>query len=213
MANSKRKALPGLLLFALSAIFLEGKAKAGECHFFVNYTEQKKLRSPSLWFGFCTNAHVRLEDLRIVDVHVRIKSDDSQGGCLRKKTCTCCFELCNFDHANLIQLSSVVRSCCIIGFSLFFLVLLKIPAGLWISFTISPEKLWKGHVIRTISARDCELCKIQCLWERRCVSYNYRGVSCELNSADHIEHPDDLKDEEGSDYHAAEVSGYSGGEC
>ena len=45
------------------------------------------------------------------------------------------------------------------------------------------------------------------------MSYNCRGVSCELNSADHIEHPEDLKDEEGSDYHAAEVSGYSSSEC
>ena len=43
--------------------------------------------------------------------------------------------------------------------------------------------------------------------ERRCVSYNCRGElnSCELNSADHIDHPEDLVDEEGSDYHAAEV--------
>ena len=37
------------------------------------------------------------------------------------------------------------------------------------------------------------------------MSYNCRGVSCELNSADHIEHPEDLEDEKGSDYHAAEV--------
>ena len=36
------------------------------------------------------------------------------------------------------------------------------------------------------------------------MSYNCRGVSCELNSADH-NHPEDLEDEEGSDYHAAEV--------
>ena len=45
------------------------------------------------------------------------------------------------------------------------------------------------------------------------MSYNCRGISCELNSADHIEHSEDLVDEEGSDYHAAEVSGYRGGEC
>ena len=37
------------------------------------------------------------------------------------------------------------------------------------------------------------------------MSYNCRGVSCELNSADHIEHLEDLEDEKGSDYHAAEV--------
>ena len=40
------------------------------------------------------------------------------------------------------------------------------------------------------------------------MSYNYRGVSCELNSADHTEHPENLEDEKGSEYHAAEVSGY-----
>ena len=37
------------------------------------------------------------------------------------------------------------------------------------------------------------------------MSYNCRGVSCELNSADHIEYAGDLENEEGSDYHAAEV--------
>ena len=202
MANSKRKALPGLLLVALSAIFLEGKAKAGECHFFVNYTEQKKLRSPSLWFGFCTNAHVRLEDLRIVDVHVRIKSDDSQGGCLRKKTCTCCFELCNFDHDNLIQLSSVVRSCCIIGFSLFFRVLLKIPAGLWISFTISPEKLWKG-TSSAPSPRETA----------SCARYNVsgRGDACHTTTGESLVYwtlPITLNTRM-----IWRTGGYSGGEC
>ena len=37
------------------------------------------------------------------------------------------------------------------------------------------------------------------------MSYNCRGISCELSSADHIEHPGDLVGEKGSDYHAAEV--------
>ena len=74
-------------------------------------------------------------------------------------------------------------------------------------------KALKNHLIRNISTPNCELCQIECFTERRCLSYNCRGVSCELNSADHIEYPEDLKDEEGSDYHAAEVSGYSGGEC
>ena len=31
MANSMRKVLSGLLLFALSTLFVEGKAEAGEC--------------------------------------------------------------------------------------------------------------------------------------------------------------------------------------
>ena len=68
-------------------------------------------------------------------------------------------------------------------------------------------KALKGHLIRNISTPNCELCQIECFMERRCVSYNCRGElnSCELNSADHIDHPEDLEDEEGSDYHAAEV--------
>ena len=57
-----------------------------------------------------------------------------------------------------------------------------------------------------MSKPNCELCQIECFVERKCVSYNCRGISCELNSADHIKHPEDLVDEKGSDYHAAEVS-------
>ena len=57
---------------------------------------------------------------------------------------------------------------------------------------------------RHISTPNYELCQIECFSEGRCVSYNCRGVSCELNSADHIEHPEDLEDEKGSHYRAAE---------
>ena len=109
--------------------FSGGESESRCVSLFRSYGTKQTALSFTL-FGFCTDAHVGLEDLRIVDVHVRIKSDDSQGGCLRKKTCTCCLALCNFDHANLTQLSSVVQSFVFIGFSLFFLVLLKIPAGL-----------------------------------------------------------------------------------
>ena len=67
------------------------------------------------------------------------------------------------------------------------------------------RKALKRHLIRNISTPNCELCQIECFAEKRCVSYNCRRLSCELNSADHIEHPEDLEDEERSDYHAAEV--------
>ena len=66
-------------------------------------------------------------------------------------------------------------------------------------------KALKRHLIRSISTQNCELCQIECFMEMMCVSYNCRGISCDLNSADHIEYPEDLEDEKDNDYHAAEV--------
>ena len=71
-----------------------------------------------------------------------------------------------------------------------------------------PNNVLRNHVIRTIrSIYNCELCQIECFVERKCVSYNCRDNSCDLNSSDHILHPDDLVQENGSWYHGAKVSG------
>ena len=64
MAN--HKSLPGLLLFVLStALFLEGKAEAGECHFPYNGAKQTSLSFKFLLFGFLTVSLPRVINFQI----------------------------------------------------------------------------------------------------------------------------------------------------
>ena len=149
----------------------------------------------------CSNIDNLYLPLRTFQIESIITNGCARNRCLVTRSLFNC-------KANL-QLSCTVRSF-LFQSDLFYPTELCRVLNFFHHFT---GKALKGHAIRNIPTPNCELCQIECLSENRCLSYNCRGVSCELNSADHIEHPEDLENEEGSDYHAAEVSGYSGGEC
>lgn len=63
----------------------------------------------------------------------------------------------------------------------------------------------KGHVIKNISLKVGGGCKSECVREKRCVSINVGPMVCELNEHDHIQHPLDLKPQEGFTYHSTKV--------
>ena len=63
----------------------------------------------------------------------------------------------------------------------------------------------KGHVIKNLSLKVGGGCKSECVREKRCVSINVGPMVCELNEHDHIQHPLDLKPQEGFTYHSTKV--------
>lgn len=63
----------------------------------------------------------------------------------------------------------------------------------------------KGHVIKNLSLKVGGGCKSECVREKRCVSIIVGPMVCELNEHDHIQHPLDLKPQEGFTYHSTKV--------
>ena len=76
--------------------------------------------------------------------------------------------------------------------------------------TVDGKRL-EGHVILSLSTGKYTPCEHRCLMESRCVSVNIgpsmedNKVACELNDADHLQYPDDLKDFIGWTYRDTEV--------
>ena len=72
-------------------------------------------------------------------------------------------------------------------------------------------KRLEGHVFLNLSIEKYTPCEFHCLLESRCLSANIgpsmenNKVTCELNDADHSQHPDDLKDHPGWTYRGTEV--------
>ena len=76
-----------------------------------------------------------------------------------------------------------------------------------------PEKRLERHVIKRGPVKDLDECEHRCYLDANCVSLNIKNKDhdsgtheCELNNSTHLEHDEDLKDNQLYYYRGAEVS-------
>ena len=67
-----------------------------------------------------------------------------------------------------------------------------------------------GHVFKSMEIHDSSACEVNCFMEGDCVSFNIKPLQdgkflCNLSNSDHVIHPGDLKDEQGTVYTSFKV--------
>lgn len=80
--------------------------------------------------------------------------------------------------------------------------------------TTIPGSALRGHFIKELHVAEEDVCELHCYLDDRCQSINLRPMTipgtgtwiCQLNSKDHIQHPESLMKTDGFKYRAAVVS-------
>ena len=84
------------------------------------------------------------------------------------------------------------------------------------AFFFFANKRLEKHTIKTVEVLDMDICELLCYQEHNCVSFNFKKDpengkathTCELNNSTHLEHDNELKNDESYFYRGAKVNSH-----